>query len=180
MKPTGLLTFFCDFPKISANVGAVAIKLNQLNHLLGQQDIATRVRELWEENPKVFSVLDILIAVRSDRKQKVIDNAGNIRMIDDFFTSSDGVIEYLEKTGLADLFRQHTIKNLVDYVFGVETGLDSNARKNRSGVLMSKLVSKQLDDAGIPYSKEVASTTLVGLEVLGADKNFGEYQLLPS
>lgn len=169
------LDFFSDFDKIATNVGAVALKLNQLNYLIGQQDIDARVRELWDENPKVFSVLDILIAVRAERKLKVIDDKGNTRLIDDFFTSPEGVIEYLEKTGLADLFRKRTIRNLVDYVFGVETGLDTNARKNRSGVLMSRLVSRQLDNGGIEYETEVASTRFEELQCLGEDKKVFDF-----
>lgn len=38
------------------------------------------------------------------------------------------------------MFRNKTIKNLVDYVFGVEVGLDSNGRKNRTGTAMEGLV----------------------------------------
>ena len=45
----------------------------------------------------------------------------------------------MEKSGLFDLLQNHLIGNLVDYVTGVETGLDSNGRKNRGGHLMEDL-----------------------------------------
>lgn len=53
---------YVDFPKVAENVESISIKLNQLNYLIGQRDMAEAVERLWNENPKVFSVLDILIA----------------------------------------------------------------------------------------------------------------------
>lgn len=80
-------------------------------------------------------------------------------------------MEYLEGTGLADLFRQKKINDLVDYVFGIETGLDSNARKNRSGHVMEGMVANILDKNGIEYRQEVYSTEWPNLqEVLGDDE----------
>ena len=46
----------------------------------------------------------------------------------------------------------------MDYVFGVETGLDSNARKNRSGHVMEKVVADILSQHGISYRTEVYSS----------------------
>lgn len=66
-------------------------------------------------------------------------------------------MEYLESTGLAEIFRKGIIKDLVDYVFGIETGLDSNARKNRSGHVMENRVAKKFESYGINYRREVYS-----------------------
>ena len=67
------LSDYVDFPKVAANVEAISIKLNQLNYLIGQEDMEAAVKRLWKENPKVFSVLDVLIAVRTkDRKKRLI------------------------------------------------------------------------------------------------------------
>ena len=80
-------------------------------------------------------------------------------------------MEYLEGTGLADLFRQKKINDLVDYVFGIETGLDSNARKNRSGHVMEGMVASILKNNGIKFRQEVYSTEWSNLQrVLGDDE----------
>ena len=63
---------YVDFPKIIANVDAISIKLNQLNYLIGQEDMESAVKLLWDENPKVFSILDVLIAVRTKDRKKTI------------------------------------------------------------------------------------------------------------
>lgn len=164
------LNFYCDFEKIQNNVDRISIKLNQLNYLIGQNDIDAAIRRLWDENKKVFSVLEILIAVRTSDKKKVIMADGNIAPIHSLFSNVDGVIEFIYGTGLDKVFKNKQIKNLVDYVFGVETGLDTNARKNRSGHLMEEQVALILDNYGIPYRKEVYSTDYPALYVLGEDK----------
>lgn len=164
------LGFYCDFEKIQNNVEAISIKLNQLNYLIGQEDMEVAIRRLWDENKSVFSVLEILIAVRTSDRKKAIMADGNIKLINTLFDSVEGVIEYIHGTGLAEVFRNKQIKNLVDYVFGVETGLDTNARKNRSGHLMEGQVASIFDKAGINYRQEVYSTEYPALSVLGEDK----------
>lgn len=164
------LDFYCDFDKIQNNVEAVSIKLNQLNYLIGQEDMDAAIHRLWDENKNVFSVLDILIAVRTSDNKKAIMADGNVRLINTLFNSVEGVIEYIHGTGLDKVFKHKQINNLVDYVFGVETGLDTNARKNRSGHLMESQVASILDNASIDYSQEVYSSEYPALSVLGEDK----------
>lgn len=164
------LGFYCDFEKINTNVDAISLKLNQLNYLIGQNDIDAAIRRLWNENKGTFSVLEILIAIRTSDKKKAIMSDGNVRPINSLFENVEGVIEYVHSTGLDKVFRNKQIKNLVDYVFGVETGLDTNARKNRSGHLMEKQVASMFEKANITYRQEVYSTEFPDLSVLGEDK----------
>lgn len=164
------LEFYCDFKKINQNVEAIAIKLNQLNYLIGQEDLDGAIRRLWDENPKVFSVMDTLIAVRKKENKKAVMKDGSVKLISKFFEDVEGVIEYVHGTGLDDVLQKKKVKNLVDYVLGVETGLDTNARKNRSGHLMEEQVSAILDNAGIKHRQEVYSTEYPELGVLGEDK----------
>ena len=164
------LDFYCDFEKINNNVESISIKLNQLNYLIGQDDIDAAIRRLWEENSSVFNILEILIAVRTSDKKKAIMSDGSIKLINTLFDSVEGVIEYIHGTGLDKVFKNKQIKNLVDYVFGVETGLDTNARKNRSGHLMERQVASILDNHDISYRQEVYSTEYPELAVLGEDK----------
>lgn len=164
------LDFYCDFEKINNNVEAISIKLNQLNYLIGREDIDSAICRLWNENKNVFSILEILIAVRTSDKKKAIMSDGNVRLINTLFDSAEGVIEYIHGTGLDKVFRNKQINNLVDYVFGVETGLDTNARKNRSGHLMEGQVASIFDNANIVYRQEVYSTEYPELYVLGEDK----------
>lgn len=165
------LGFFCDFDKISANVDNIKLSLCMLNSMIGTTDLRRSVETIWNRDRSAFSVMDILIAVRSEGKKVVLNSAGDCIVLDRLFTSIDGVLEYLEGTGLADLFRQKKIKDLVDYVFGIETGLDSNARKNRSGYVMEGMVASVLTKNNIEYRQEVYSTEWKDLQkVLGDDE----------
>lgn len=164
------LAFYTDFDKCYENVKTISIKLNQLNYLVGKADMESAIRDLWNENSRVFEVLSILIATRDRDGKKAINAAGKIQFITDYFKSPEGVIEYIHDTGLEEVFKNKHITNLVDYVFGVEVGLDTNARKNRSGHIMEDRVDSIFTQAGIAHEAEVYSTTLPGInEVLGED-----------
>ena len=162
------LDYFVDFEKVKGNVRKIALKLNQLNYLIGKDNLEEAINDLYEENPKVFEVLDILIAVRN-KNAKTLDNTGKITLLKSYFTSPKGVLEYICETGLAEVFKNKEISNLVDYVFGIEVGLDTNARKNRGGDNMSKAVSLLFDREEIYYKKEVNSTLFLDIESLGVD-----------
>ncbi|MDY3317120.1 type II restriction endonuclease [Riemerella anatipestifer] len=163
------LDYFTDFNKIRSNVSRVEMKLNQLNYLIGKENLKEAIDELYEENPRVFEVLDILIAVRKNNNSKILNNQGEIVVLDTYFTSPELILEYIEETGLAEVFKNKDVTNLVDYVFGIEVGLDTNARKNRGGSNMSKAVSQLFDQAGIFYKTEVNNTIFPEIVSLGAD-----------
>jgi type-2 restriction enzyme mboI len=162
------LDYFVDFQKVIGNVRKIALKLNQLNYLIGKDNLEEAINELYEENPKVFEVLDILIAVRN-KNTKILDNIGKIVSLENYFTSPKSILEYICETRLAEVFKNKEITNLVDYVFGIEVGLDTNARKNRGGDNMSKAVSLLFDREEVYYKKEVNSTLFLDIESLGVD-----------
>lgn len=164
------LDFFCDFNKVEENVQKVEFNLNKLNYLIGKDNMEEAIRFVWEQDPSAFSVLDIIIAVRKKDKKKVIDDKGNVTLIENYFDSVDSVITFIKETGLKEVFQSRQIKNLVDYAFGVEVGLDTNARKNRSGELMADRIGDIFDLNGIPYTREVNSTVFPRLKILGKDK----------
>lgn len=163
------LESFTDFAKVTQNVNKIAVKLNQLNYLLGKSDLRTAVIDLFEENPTTFQVLGILVAVRSSDNRKVLDSGYNPVSIQSYFTDVDGICEFINKTGLVEVFASKKITNLVDYVFGVEVGLDTNARKNRGGNIMADAVAKKFADANIKFRTEVNSTEFPEITALGTD-----------
>lgn len=171
LETNATLGFYCDFNKIKKNVAAIEISLNLLNYLLGQENLKPAVESLWKRDKKVFEVLPILIAIRKRDNKKVVTTDGDVIPIKGYLTTLDGVMEYLEKTGLAQVFKERRIKNLVDYVFGVEAGLDTHARKNRSGDVMEELVADIFNRNGIRFKREVCSTSYPQVhEALGGDK----------
>jgi len=170
------LDFYCDFKKISKNVDDIAISLNMLNYLIGKEDLRAAVEALWKRDKTVFDVMDILIATRKKDNKMFFDEAGQFRKVHSLFQSVDGIMEFLEGTGLANVFRNQEIKDLEDYVFGVETGLDTNARKNRSGEITETLVARLFTNAGITFREQVSSKEFPAIaDVLGVDQKVFDF-----
>lgn len=151
------LDFFCDFDKISQNVENIKLSLCMLNSLIGTSDLRKSVETIWDRDKSTFEVMGILVAVRDCANKNILDALGNSVPMKSYFTSVDSVLTFLRDTGLNDVFQNQKVKNLVDYVFGIETGLDTNARKNRSGKVMERTVAKILTNAGVAFRQEVYS-----------------------
>ena len=173
------LDFFCDFEKISNNVDEIKLSLCTLNSLIGAEDLKRSVELIWKRDKQAFSVMEILVAVRSNDRKKFVDSIGNCYRLNSMFKSVDKIMQFLEGTGLANLFKEKKVKDLVDYVFGIETGLDTNARKNRSGHIMENTVADLLSSHGIDFIKEVYSSDWPELStVLGEDEKRFDFTIL--
>ena len=173
------LDFYCDFPKIARNVADIEISLNTLNYLIGKENLREAVEALWNRDPRVFEAMDILIATRKKDDKKYIDIDGSMHSVHSLFSSVDGVMKFIEGTGLDKVFKNKEVKDLVDYVFGVETGLDTNARKNRSGKITETLVARILANAGIAYCEQVSSKEFPAIAaVLGADQKVFDFAIV--
>ena len=165
------LDFFCDFEKINRNISDIKLSLCMLNSLIGASNMRAAVETLWQRDKSAFNVMDILIAVRSEGRKKVLNRLGECVVLDSLFNTVDGVMEFLNDTGLGSIFQSRKIKDLSDYVFGIETGLDTNARKNRSGHVMEKMVGSIFDKNGVEYRTEVYSSEWSAItKVLGDDE----------
>lgn len=145
--------YYVDFKKVFANVGKLKVELNILNSLIGSKNIKNEFESILIKYPDTIKCIPILIAVR-EKEMVAMDGAGKV--IYDFKGCSNNVEQYsyfMEKTGLFDLLSNHIINNIYDYVTGVETGLDSNGRKNRGGHLMENLVESYIVKAGFVKNK---------------------------
>ena len=140
--------YFVNWNKVFSNSAELEIALNKLNYLLGKDNLRGEFYKLYESNSDIIKALPVLLAVRESKleiynkeskESEFYDFTGKDRDADKYF-------EFLDKSGLARLFQRDGIKNLVDYVMGVEVGLDSNGRKNRGGTLMEEIVGVYLED----------------------------------
>ena len=152
-------SYYVDFNKVYGNVETIKVELNILNSLIGSKNIEADFEKLLTDYPQVLKCIPVLLAVRG-REIYTIDGDGEYLF--NFKKMNYSVEEYkmfMRKTGLFSLISEHVINNLVDYVTGVEVGLDSNGRKNRGGHLMENLVEDYLQKAGlvkgVDYFKEM-------------------------
>ncbi|GAA8128093.1 type II restriction endonuclease [Helicobacter pylori] len=118
------------------------------------QELKSCVKSLFEEYPKAFNVLNILIAVRN-KDEVVLDADGNFYSLHSYFENNEKVYQFIFQMGLEQIFCNRNIKDLNDFVFGIEVGLDSNARKNRSGKAMENHLSGLFTNAQLNFKEQV-------------------------
>ncbi len=147
--------YYINFKKVYENVNALKIELNLLNSLIGSKDIETDFINLYTKYPEVLKAIPILLAKRECDIYCQDANGGHLFRFntDEYKTEGEKYVYFMRETGLFDLLESHLINNLIDYVTGVETGLDSNGRKNRGGHLMEDLVESYLQKAGFVKDK---------------------------
>lgn len=157
--------YYIDFKKVHRNVEGIKVELNILNSLIGSKNIETDFENLLRKYPEVLKCIPLLLAVRANEIYCQDENGGHLFQFDfgKYPPNSHAHYErykyFMRETKLFDLLENHIVNNLVDYATGVETGLDSNGRKNRGGHLMEDLVESFIQKAGFlkgaTYFKEM-------------------------
>ncbi len=150
-------SYFVDFKKIKNKIKKFEVELNILNVLIGKKGIEKEFLNLIEKYPKVRRVLPLLIALRNEKLKKIkvitdiksLDKKYTYKLFDPKIPLNEEIkkelLNFFIYSGLKEIFKDKNIKSVVDYSFGIETGLDTNARKNRSGKEMETLVEKILE-----------------------------------
>ena len=145
--------YYVDFDKVHRNVDNIKVELNILNTLVGSKNIEQDFECIVNKYPETLKCIPLLLAVRSN-EISVTDTDGEYNF--SFKKQNYSIEEYkmfMRKTKLFELLENHIVSNLVDYATGVETGLDSNGRKNRGGHLMENLVEEYIKKAGFIKNK---------------------------
>lgn len=175
--------YFTDFEKVKKNIQKIEKELNLLNYLIGKENIEEEFLLLMEEYPKVRKILPILIAIRDDKlsgmpiitdvETLITENKKHIFNVPIDENIKKELLLFFKESGLQDIFENKHIKNLVDYCFGVEVGMDTNGRKNRTGDLMENLVGKYLET----FCQENTSFAFIGQATKDKIKKAFDYDI---
>ena len=156
--------YYVDFEKVKKNVEDIKIELNILNSLVGSKNIESDFEKIVSKYPETLKCIPILLAVRADELYAQDEDGAFDYNFKNINQSVEQYKIFMKKTGLFDMLQNHIVNNLVDYVYGVETGLDSNGRKNRGGHQMEDLVERYIKKAGfikdVNYFKELKTTEM--------------------
>lgn len=146
-------TYYTDFNKVYQNVNKIKIELNILNSLVGSKNIEKEFVYIVKQYPNVLSVIPVLLAKR-EKEIKVNDAYNNyiFSFIKMNYTIEQYVL-FMKNSGLFDLLQNRIINNLIDYVLGVEVGMDTNGRKNRTGDVMEDIIESYLIKSGLIKGK---------------------------
>jgi type II restriction enzyme len=149
--------YYVDFSKVLSNIQEMERELALLNTLIGKNDLSKELIDLISAYPNVRKALPLLVALRIKQLNGIrilaSDGVNKISNIHELFDPkipltrdiTSKIIQFFYESGLDKIFEERTIKNVVDYSIGVEVGLDTNARKNRTGKIMESIVKKYLE-----------------------------------
>lgn len=151
--------YYIDFEKVYRNIDKIKIELNIMNSLIGSKNIKADFKDLMKKYPEVMKCIPLLLAVRASEIYCQDENGGWLYQFDfgkyppNSHAHYERYLYFMEQTGLFNLLENHIINSLIDYATGVETGLDSNGRKNRGGHLMEDLVESFIKKAQFEKEK---------------------------
>lgn len=152
--------YYVDFQKVYENVDHIKVELNIMNSLIGSLNVEEAFKALYSKYPEILKCVPTLLAVRQSEIYAQDDDGAFLYDFDNPNYSVEQYLTFMKKTGLLDLISNHIVNNLVDYVLGIETGLDSNGRKNRGGYQMENLVESYIKKANVEYYKEMYLTEI--------------------
>ncbi|MBE6268752.1 MAG: restriction endonuclease [Bacteroidales bacterium] len=151
--------YYINFDKVYSNIADIKDELNLLNSLIGDKDIENSFERIVSKYPNTLRCIPLLLAKREMEIAAMDDEGAYKYRFDSMNYSIEQYKVFMRKTGLFELLEKHLISNLVDFALGVETGLDSNGRKNRGGDFMENLVENYIIKAGFikgeTYFKEM-------------------------
>lgn len=168
--------YFVNWKKVLSNISRIEHELNLLNSLIGKTDVDAEAKKLFKKYPSVIKAIPALLAVRDNSVKVLVDVNHFIYKNFDFSIIQPSNAEIAEfasfilNSGLGELFANKRIKNLVDYVLGVEVGLDSNGRKNRGGSLMESIVETFV-------ARDCSQNNVLYMSQATANKIFSEWNI---
>lgn len=146
--------YYVDFTKVVENVERYKVELSILNSLIGSKHIEDDFMRILRKYPETLQCIPLLLAVRGYEIYAQENGNEWIYRFDRMNYSVEQYADLMKKTGLFNMLEHHLLNNLIDYALGVETGLDSNGRKNRGGHLMENLVEGYIIKAGFVKDKD--------------------------
>jgi len=151
--------YYIDFKKVVRNVEEIKVELNIMNSLIGSKNIEDDFEKIVTKYPETLQCVPLLLAVRGYEIYAQDEEGAFLYHFKKMNYSVEQYKIFMRKTGLFDMIANHLVNNLVDYALGIETGLDSNGRKNRGGHQMEELVEVYIKEAGFvkgeTYFKEM-------------------------
>ena len=152
--------YFVDWKKVRDAVNKYLDELSLLNSLT-KIDAANRAEYMYlllVKYPRIVRVIPLLIAERvKNGRIDIFDPEMEKFLIFEFKQSKVSentipqIIDFCIKTGIMDLFQE--VKDIHDYLLGVEVGIDTNARKNRSGGIFERMCQQKIEKlVGSEYS----------------------------
>jgi len=141
--------------------------LNTLNQVIDSEDIYHDILKLFIQQPDLVKVIPALMATREHALDLIsFDEKDYMETYNLDFKNIDlenirSYVDFIDQAGLLDFLQANVHYSLVDYMYGVETGLDSNGRKNRSGTTMEIILETEIkkicEELGLEHKSQATA-----------------------
>jgi type II restriction enzyme len=167
-------SYFVNWAKVQRETNRVEMALHQLDYILGKPDLEAALFDVIKANPSVVDALPSVFASREEHEFTLMPEivgdylnftehklySSNIKTDEDI----KAVVAFCKTIGLLDFVKKAGISSFTDFVYGVETGLDSNGRKNRGGTQMEDISEYHIKTIctlrGFDYIKQASATAI--------------------
>ena len=141
-------SFFVDWSKVRRNLESHHDSLAVIASIRGRPDPVTDLAALLRASPSIARTLPLLIAWRERRWRVLVESSDGVVSTEELdfsgkrpYTEEEAlrIARFCNDSGLLGILSESL--DLSSYLFGVEVGMDTNARKNRSGKFMEDHVA---------------------------------------
>lgn len=170
-------SYYVDWEKIQSNLNKHITEISILNSLIhfNSEERKDKLRDIIHNYPAVVDIIPLIIAIR-DKNLLILEIDDDLlfkafeftsksviqKKIDPNMDNVEELVDFCDKSGIIDLLGK--IKDLYTYLTGVEVGLDSNARKNRSGKIFEQIVelflTSELNKLGNDYHLKIEDSSI--------------------
>lgn len=144
-----------DFDKCLSNTNKYDKLYNDVKKLINSEKFEVDFILEFQRNKNIAKVFALMLSLRDDKPKSFIsDKETNEVMSFDFKNCSNSASEYLtliKETKLIEYLKEIDSFDIKSFIFGIECGLDSNARKNRSGKAMENFVKDYLQKYNLSF-----------------------------
>ncbi|CAM3186373.1 DpnII family type II restriction endonuclease [Leuconostoc rapi] len=142
--------YWVNFENVYKNIPQKIIPdLFTLDYLIGKNQM--EIEFFFRERPDLLTLVPFLLGIRKDK----LDQYGNLSVQDiqekyrlNFkcinTKNMRAYFDFMTSSGLMQLLSHGLKKSVFDYSIGVQAGMDSNGRKNRSGKIGEKFLEEKL------------------------------------
>ena len=148
-------SYYVDFNQVIKRSNQFEHLLHKMDSLIGSDNIREDFKELATCDPEILQCIPILLAVTKKEIFILDDTVVYKFKFKPPNLSIEHYVDLMDKTGLFDLISGNQISSFHDYIIGVCVGLESNARKNRTGKEMESIVECFVIASGLEYYKQM-------------------------
>lgn len=150
-----LASYWVNFDNVKRNMEIFDTpELYTLDYLIGKS--IEQIDDFFKENTNMFLLVPYLLGIRKDKFEKPysqrilkiqgINNVYTLNFKEIEMNKIDLYLQFLHDSGLSWVLNMGLKRSVHDYALGVEAGMDSNGRKNRSGNMGELYLSTVLTD----------------------------------